>query len=376
MDSPTILVIDDEPDNFDVIETLLINQDYQLHYAANGQEAIANLNIINPDLILLDVMMPDSDGIEVCRQIKTNSQWQTVPIIIVTALTSKSALADCLTAGADDFISKPVNGTELRARVHSMLRLKQQYDQVQAMSHLQQNTINILEKTLTELRGNLASSLPHELNTPLNGIVGTIKLLKEDLEELDISEIREMLDWVDRSAERLENLTKKFLIYLELELFASQPAKIPSFRTPCSISLIVAKLITHAQMLNRQEDLLFTVPEVDLALSERYLSVLLHELVDNALKFSLPGTIVQVNGQILGKMLNLSIYDSGRGIKDEQITKIGAFMQFERQEYEQQGIGLGLKMVKQIIELAGGTLTITSVYQQSTTIHLTLPIVH
>jgi len=126
----SILVVDDEPDNFDVIETLLSAQDYQLHYAASGQSAIASLDTFEPDLILLDVMMPGMDGIEVCQRIKAMPQWESVPIIVVTALTTKKDLAQCLTAGADDFISKPVNSLELTARVRSMLRIRQQYQQL------------------------------------------------------------------------------------------------------------------------------------------------------------------------------------------------------------------------------------------------------
>ncbi|MCY7383688.1 MAG: EAL domain-containing protein [Microcoleus sp. CAN_BIN18] len=126
----SILVVDDEPDNFDVIETLLSAQDYQLDYAASGASAIASLDTFEPDLILLDVMMPGMDGIEVCQRIKAMPQWESVPIIVVTALTTKKDLAQCLTAGADDFISKPVNSLELTARVRSMLRIRQQYQQL------------------------------------------------------------------------------------------------------------------------------------------------------------------------------------------------------------------------------------------------------
>ncbi len=375
MKTPSVLIIDDEPDNFDVIETLLSEQDYQLHYAANGQEAIATLDTFNPDLILLDVMMPGIDGIEVCRQIKAISKWQAIPIIMVTALSSKSDLAHCLTAGADDFISKPVNGIELRARVNSMLRIKQQYDNIQNLSQIQENTINILESTLNELRGNLASSLSHELNTPLNGILGTIGLLKEDFEEMEVAEINEMLGWLDQSARRLENLTKKFLIYLELELSANRQQKLQSAPTQFSASAIETALKSHAHSFNRSNDLIFAVEEVVLSISERYLSIVLHELVDNALKFSPPETTIKVNGQVVGETLNLSVHDSGRGMTEEQIAKIGAFMQFERKTYEQQGIGLGLKIVNKIVELAGGEFSITSIYQQETTVYLTLPIV-
>ncbi len=124
MSGYSILVVDDEPDNFDVIEALLPNESYRLHYANCGEDAIAFLDKFNPDLILLDVMMPGINGIEVCRRIKLMSEWQGVPIVMVTALAGKEDLARCLAAGADDFIHKPVNGLELRARVNSMLRIK------------------------------------------------------------------------------------------------------------------------------------------------------------------------------------------------------------------------------------------------------------
>ncbi len=136
MNLASVLIIDDEADNFDVIETILNNQDYQLHYAASGKDAIAYLDTFQPDLILLDVMMPVMDGIEVCKNIKALPKWQAVPIIMVTALNSKEDLARCLNAGADDFISKPLNSLEFRARVSSMLRIKEQHDRLERANAL------------------------------------------------------------------------------------------------------------------------------------------------------------------------------------------------------------------------------------------------
>ena len=126
----SILVVDDEPDNFDVIETFLSEQGYQLHYAANGQAALSFVSAFVPDLILLDVMMAGMDGIQVCQRIKAIPKCEGVPIIVITALTGKKDLARCLSAGADDFISKPVNRLELNSRVRSMLRIRQQYKQL------------------------------------------------------------------------------------------------------------------------------------------------------------------------------------------------------------------------------------------------------
>lgn len=134
MPQPTILVVDDEPFNFDVIDLYLKGLDYSLHYASSGESALDCLQGYNPDLILLDVMMPGMDGIEVCKRIKSHQHWRLVPIMVVTALTSREDLARCLDAGADDFISKPLNRSELRARVNSMLRIKRQFDEMRRLA--------------------------------------------------------------------------------------------------------------------------------------------------------------------------------------------------------------------------------------------------
>ena len=370
----SILVVDDEPNNFDVIEALLSEQSYQLHYAANGKSAIAGLSTFQPDLILLDVMMPEMDGIEVCRWIKASPQWQSVPIIMVTALRSKSDLANCLNAGADDFISKPINSMELRARINSMLRIKQQYDSIQSLSNIQSYTINILESSLDELRGTFSSRMSHELNTPLNGIIGAIDLLLANVENMDVAEIREMLGWADESVRRLENLTNKFLLYLELESSKIRQSSFKSANTKLSTSSIESALQFYTQTANRSQDFVFAIEEAEIALSEKYFLTIISELVDNAMKFSSLGTVIKVSSQVVEEMFNLSIQDLGRGMTEDQIEKIGAFMQFDRKIYEQQGIGLGLRIVKKIVELAGGKFSINSIYQQETTVNISLPI--
>lgn len=151
MNNQSILIVDDESRNFDVIEALLNEYDYELNYASTGQEALESLEILEIDLILLDVMMPDMDGIEVCEHIKSIPKYRPIPIIMVTALTAKEDLAQCLNAGADDFISKPVNPLELKARLQSMLRIKQQYDALQ-LSLDRQSVLEAEKRALLEAR--------------------------------------------------------------------------------------------------------------------------------------------------------------------------------------------------------------------------------
>lgn len=379
MNQISILVVDDEPRNFDVIEALLSEQRYDLQYASSGQEALESLAIMPIDLILLDVMMPEMDGIELCTRIKSNSQWKSIPIIMVTALTEKEDLARCIKAGADDFLSKPVNSLELRARVHSMLRIKKQYDQIQSFSTLQKDTINMLKRNLQQLSGNIASSLPHEINTPLNGILGILEILIQDHKNMKPKEVNEFLLLSYQSAVRLNNLTERFITYVQLELNTSMGnfkplneldfLKIPSHKSMIEMAEIKATERRRSNDLSCKLDSSIK-PQIRL----EDLQKIINELLDNAFKFSASGTVVNIKSEDIDNTFNLFITDQGRGMTHEQIANVGAFRQFERQLYEQQGVGLGLKIVSKIVEMYGGKLKISSVYKQKTTIHIQLPL--
>ncbi|NEO57089.1 MAG: EAL domain-containing protein [Okeania sp. SIO3B5] len=178
MKAPIILIVDDEPNNFDVIEALLATYNYELHYAKSGEAAIDSLDSIQPDLILLDVAMPGMDGIVVCQKLKAMPKWQSIPIIMVTALSAKLFLSRCLEAGADDFISKPVNRFELKARVGSMLRIRQQHQQL--------STFNAyLEATIQERTEQLQTMIAQDSLTKLPSRTKLLELLAERLTRED-----------------------------------------------------------------------------------------------------------------------------------------------------------------------------------------------
>ena len=194
MSAFSILIIDDEVNNFDVIEAMLASQDYQFNYADNGQEAISSLEIFQPDLVLLDVMMPGMDGIETCQHIKALPDWQAVPIIMITALNTKEDLARCLNAGADDFIGKPIQRVELSARVNAMLRIKQQYDEIQM---------------LMALRENMVDMIIHDFRIPLRGTLSGLELLEQ--EALPPAEQQAILNATYTSAQTLESMIGNLL---------------------------------------------------------------------------------------------------------------------------------------------------------------------
>ncbi len=189
-----------------------------------------------------------------------------------------------------------------------------------------------------------------------------------------VAEIQELLDWADQSARRLEALTKKFLIYLDLELRASRHQGLEPAQAPLMISTLSAELQTLAQAYNRTADLQIALTPAQLTLAQQYLSIILQALVENACKFSAPGQLIRVHSRVEAARFHLWVSDSGHGMTAAQIARIGAFMQFERKSYEQQGLGMGLKIVKKIVELAVGDFEITCTAAPATIVHLTLPI--
>ena len=160
----TILVVDDNAGNLDIIESIFAHEDLDLLYASSGIHALDLLETLSIDTVLLDVMMPDMDGIEVCRHIKAHPKWSCIPVIMVTSLDSKEDLAFCLQSGADDFVEKPVNALELRARVRSMLRIKKQYDDLQ---------------DLLQVRSDLTNMIIEDLRSPVTTMILASEILKK-----------------------------------------------------------------------------------------------------------------------------------------------------------------------------------------------------
>ena len=126
-----ILIVDDEPAMRAGLQALLERQGYSVRTAADGMDALRECDLNPPDLILLDVMMPGRNGFEICRELKSNAETRLIPVVLITGLTEKSDRINGIEAGADDFLSKPIDVTELKARVHSLLRLKSFTDELE-----------------------------------------------------------------------------------------------------------------------------------------------------------------------------------------------------------------------------------------------------
>ena len=203
----TILIVDDDETNRQTLEMGLTQPGYYLILAGNGVEALEIVADLAVDLILLDVMMPEMDGLEVCQRLKSNPQWQHIPIILVTALDSTEDLARGLEAGADDFVSKPFNWLELRARIRSMLRLKAQHDRLAAQKRQ-------LEEVL-QLRKDMTHMLVHDMKNPLTAVGVYSDLLLRDPEMS--AQGRQHLQAIKQGAEQLTQYANDLLQRAKVE---------------------------------------------------------------------------------------------------------------------------------------------------------------
>jgi signal transduction histidine kinase len=361
-----ILVIEDDPDVRDIILDVLEAEEYWAIGAEQGRQGV-NLAIAHlPDLIICDVMMPELDGYGVLKELQSQPQTATIPFIFLTAKSTKFDQRQGMELGADDYITKPFMRTELLSAITT--RLKKQEIQTEKA-----------EIKLDELRYSISLSLPHELRTPLNGILVSSELLQQDFESLEPQEVMELLSNINISAKRLHRLIINFLLYADLQLIKSNPERLSAFKNKSIeyVSLTIEELsfsLSKKQSKSRIDDLKLNLKDANLRMDRQSLVKLLEELLDNAFKFSDPGTEIIIFSEIEGDFYHLSISDRGRGMSPEQIANLGAYQQFDRKIYEQQGSGLGLSIVKELVDLYDGKFRIDSSLNQGTTIHLFLPI--
>ena len=360
----TILVVDDEPDNFEVIETLLGNDDnYQLYYASNGLEALANIDTFNPDVILLDLMMPEMDGLEVCQRLKLMRKWRATPIIMVTANTGKEVLLQCFEAGANDFINKPVDSIELRARVRSMIGIKKQFDRIESLSKLQQHNITSLENSLGELVGDLAIGFVNELSAPLTSIQEQLEELHANLDNYSKTQSRYLVALASKSATNIQKSTYKFWTYLDFAVEKKQFDRDKS----CNFKEIVKQIsIVQAQWLHREQDLSFELEDAKIAVDSKHCELIVKELLDNVFKFSEAGTEIEICGRVIEKSFHFWIGDKRA---DGPIGRPLANSNVEEQE-----LGLGLKVVKKIVDMYDGCFVTNVNDRHETIVYLTLPL--
>ncbi len=338
--APLILVVDDQPENFNILEILLYQENYQLAFLDSGRALLSYLKDCQPDLILLDIMMPDLDGLAICRILKSNSQWQHIPIIALTALSSRKDLEACLAAGADDFISKPTDSVELRARIRSMLRIKQQYDRLQ---------------NLIDLQDDLTHMIVHDLRSPLTSMTMSQELLLRLCPE---EAQRKQVQRISSSIQRLHCMVDSVLMLSKL-----RSERMTLQLQPVDVARLAQEALDDFRLLAQQRSLTlrteFPATAHTVLLDALLIRRVMDNLLSNALKFSPPGGEISVEvAYPTPQTVHIRVRDQGPGVSDQLKERL--FQKFAT-DLNLQGVkqtGLGLAFCKLAVEAHGGVITV------------------
>jgi two-component system sensor histidine kinase ChiS len=382
-----ILIVEDDPANVDLLKAQLSDQRYLIESAYDGDEAFKRINQKKPDLILLDIMLPKKSGFEVCKCIKSNSETRQIPVIMVTALKDMESRVKGITVGADDFLTRPVDRSELISRVKSMLRIKKLHDELVKESEnayktneqleLQQRIMKSMSAQLMQashLKYEFIVSMSHALRTPLNVIIGFSEMLQDEL----VGALNDRQGkYVSNVLEGSRELQK--LIANIVDVFKIEAGKMPIEATEFSLRDLVQSVVNKYEKPAREGDISVSVdiePEVSRIYADpQKLLIVLHNLLSNAFKATPPRGKVAIKAVREGDKVKVCVQDTGVGFPEEDCAKV--FQEFyktsESAGAAAAGSGLGLSISKKLVLLQGGEIWAESKKRIGSKFFFTLP---
>lgn len=362
-----ILIVDDVMSNVLLLKVLLTNEKFAIATASNGRQALEQVEKEKPDLVLLDVMMPDMSGFEVAQHLKSNPQTAEIPIIFLTALNSTADIVKGFQVGANDFISKPFNKEELIIRVTHQISLV-------AAKRLILSKTEELQRTIAG-RDKLYSVIAHDLRSPMGSIKMVLNMLILNLpaEKIGI-EMYELLTMANQTTEGVFSLLDNLLkwtksqigklnvVYQDVDLVEVTDGVIEIFSMVASLKKIrIREMKPEKMMVNADIDMLKTV---------------VRNLLSNAIKFSKENSEVLVKMEEVDGMAVVSVQDHGCGISEEGQKKLlhtdTHFSTFGTNNEE--GSGLGLLLCKDFVVKNGGKLWFTSKEGEGSIFSFSIPV--
>ncbi|MCC5653307.1 response regulator [Nostoc sp. XA013] len=354
--SARILLADDNADMRDYLKHLL-QADYEVEAVPDGVAALAAARRQIPDLVLSDIMMPGIDGLQLLRELRSESSTREVPIILLSARAGEESRVEGLEMGADDYLIKPFSARELLARVRANLELSRLRKQAQAerAQRIQQQAARVEAETANRMKDEFLQVLSHEIRTPLNGMLGWVKMLSQG--KLDRAATARALETIERNAKAQARLVDDLLdvsriirgqLRLEkhsLSLISVIKEAIETVRPQAE-----GKNISIECMLDGSASCVFG--------DASRLQQVVWNLLSNAVKFTPSGGRVEVCLEALGNDALLQIKDTGIGINADFLPYI--FDRFRQADASTTrsygGLGLGLTIVRHLVEMHGGTV--------------------
>lgn len=355
-----ILVVDDE---FNVVNMVRINleaEGYGVSVAYNGMDALSRIQAEPPDLVVCDIIMPEMDGIELCRKIRKNPSTDTLPFIFLTAKDEVPQKIGGFKAGADDYLTKPFNMDELIARVHAILR---------RADRVQENSIDRFRHTSQDLNrlsslGVLAASIAHEVRNQLTTLLTSAELLRftEDKPKRE--------EYTDVLMEQIDRINRIIVSMLNFARRHKAELKPQSLREIIEEALELTQPRVAAQRAKMDTVLPDTLPSVPV--DRQQICQVLINLIINATQAIDTGGRITVRAHERGERVEIQIEDNGCGIPEAVQDRL--FAPFTSTKTSSEGIGLGLYISKEIIKAHDGDISVESEAGKGTCFTIRLPV--
>jgi len=364
-----VLIVDDIPDNIQLLAGFLDRNSIETSYAHSGSQALSSIELKKPDLILLDIMMPDLSGFEVCKKLKMNKQTADIPVIFLTAKTDKDDIIEGLKLGAVDFITKPFNFEELISRIKTQLQLKHTKDLIIKKSKLIEKQNEELYE-LNKTKDKLFSIIAHDLRNPFQVLIGLTQAIMDNFEFFDKPTLLEMLRQLYETSNQNYELLKNLLewSYSQQDRIVFNPQ---TFVLDIFLKEKIALLQSSASKKNIR--LVYQLASgIELTTDKDMLFTILRNFLSNAIKFSKAGQAVLIKAVKEAGNVVISVIDNGLGISPEgledifRITKQNKTLGTEKEE----GTGLGLVLCKEFSERMKAKIKIESSLGKGSTFSL------
>ena len=357
---PLVHIIDDDAEICAALSAGLEAHGFRATFSQSAAAGLAAARQQYPDLILCDINMPGKNGHELLAELRSDADLANCPFVFMTGNPLFSQPRKGMDLGADDFLLKPFTLDTLVTCVNARLRRSGISGQGEAA-------------LVKSLREGLRRGLPHEFFTPLTGIIGFAEMLEQEGDLMKPEECREALRNILLSGRRLQRTLRNYIYAID-RMGPDSAAPFPVLSASTVAQLFQQGARAAAERHRRGSDLALEITGAPIAGSAQELVLMIEELADNAFSFSRAHSIVRIRAARVENELHISVTDSGRGMSRQQLKSLGLFRQFERQKYEQQGLGVGLFIAHQAVRRTGGLLRFESVKDVGTTCHVILPV--
>lgn len=362
MKRPIVLIVDDEERNLKLLRAFLARENYDIRSALRGETALQIVSESHPDIILTDVMMPGLNGFEMCRKIKENDKTKMIPVVMVTALNEKKHHMLAMEAGADDFLSKPVDRIELLVRVKSMLRIKRYQDEILQSKKVIEDKNRALQK-LQKTREGLVHMIIHDLRNPLSAISGYLELInlrRDEMPDKVTGNVKKCLELCENLEDMIQGL---------LDIYKMENGNFTLKKELCDSLSLVKEQINQFSTLVQVKGITLEMrhdPDIPLVnLDRNVISRVLGNLLANAIRHTPSGGHIILGAALMpgGQKLRITVRDNGEGLPEKYHKKV--FEMFEQVALREAGAktgssGLGLAFCKMAISAHGGEIWVDS----------------